>query len=182
MMHKTNRKALPNLTEEQQKKLTLLYELYYEQMYQKAYTVLRNHQDAEDAVQEAFYRVCLNAEVFAESLTEDTAALIYVYTRNVVFNHYRKNKRRNALLFDQADQERLLDTREYDFSSLMAKQENAEAVRRAVEMLEPRYREVIELKYFENMKNIEIAKRLGLGVNVVNGRIYRAKKMLRKML
>ena len=179
-MQKTTQRA--DLREEQQNTLALLYERYYAQMYQKAYTVLRNHQDAEDAVQEAFYRVCLNAEVFADPISKDAAALICVYTRNVVFNFYRKNRRRNALLLNQADTGWLQDAREYELALLMINQENAEAVRRAVDALEPHYREVIRLKYYENKKNIEIAAQLGLGVNVVNGRIYRAKNVLRELL
>ena len=56
-MHDENRVALPDLSAEQRKTLTLIYELYYKQMYKMAYAVLRNRHDAEDAVQEAFYRV-----------------------------------------------------------------------------------------------------------------------------
>ena len=182
IMHKNNRKTMPDLTAEQRKTLTLIYERYYEQMYQKAYAVLRNRQDAEDAVQEAFYRVCLNAEVFARPQADATAALIHVYTRNVVINHYHKKKRRNALLSDGADADLVMEACECDLALLMVREEASADVRRAVDALEPHYREVVILKYYHNKKNTEIAEILGIGQNVVNGRIFRAKKMLRRLL
>ena len=181
-MHDEKNGALPDLTPQQRKTLTLIYELYYGQMYKKAYAILRNKQDAEDAVQEAFYRVCLNAEVFAQPHSESTAALIYTYTRNVVVNHYHKKKRRTLLLHDTPDADSMIDCGDCDLALLMAKDESLAEVRRAVDALDPHYREVILLKYFENKKNTEIAAILGLGQNVVNGRIHRAKKMLRKLL
>lgn len=181
-MHKNNRKTMPDLTAEQRKTLTLIYERYYAQMYKKAYAVLQNRQDAEDAVQEAFYRVCLNAEVFAQPHSNATAALIHVYTRNVVINHYHKKKRRNALLSDAVDADLLIDEQMCDLELLMAREEDSARIRRAVDALEPHYREVIQLKYYENKKNTEIAELLGLGQNVVNGRIFRAKNALRRLL
>lgn len=181
-MHDEKNGALPDLDAAQRKTLTLIYELYYGQMYKKAYAVLRNKQDAEDAVQEAFYRVCLNAEVFTQPHSETTAALIYTYTRNEVINHYHKKKRRSAMIVGTPDADILIDTEVCDLDLMMVQEENSAEVRRAVDALDPHYREVIILKYFENKKNTEIAAILGLGQNVVNGRIYRAKKMLRKLL
>ena len=161
--------------------LTLIYELYYKQMYQKAYAILRNKQDAEDAVQEAFYRVCLNAEAFSQPHSDSTEALIRTYTKNVAINSYHRKKRRRAMLSDVPDADELsvpLD----EIAVLIEREETAARVRAAVETLEPRYREVIMLKYYAHMKNIEIAKRLGLSPSVINGRIFRAKKALRRLL
>ncbi len=181
-MHDENRVALPDLSTEQRKTLTLIYELYYKQMYKMAYAVLRNRHDAEDAVQEAFYRVCLNAEMFKQPHGDSTAALIHVYTRNVVINHYHKKKRRSSMISDAPDADVLIDAQAYDLAFLMAQAENSAEVRRAVDALDAHYREVIILKYYQNKKNTEIAEMLGLGQNVVNGRIFRAKKMLHRLL
>ena len=116
-MHDKQRIALPDLSAGQRESLTLIYELYYGKMYQMAYVVLRNKQDAEDAVQEAFYRVCCNAEVFAHPYSKSTAALIHVYTRNVVINHYHQKKRRTALISDAPDADSMINGRENVFAS-----------------------------------------------------------------
>ena len=173
---------LPDLTPEQQGALSMIYELYYGQMYKKAYGILKNKQDAEDAVQDAFYHVCCNAEVFLSPQSERTAALIHTYTRNMAINHYHKKKRLKGIMSDERCCDDVLSVDWYDLAKLIEKQEAADCVRRAVDALEEHYREVILLKYFEHQKNTEIAQRLELGQNVVNGRIHRAKKALRKKL
>ena len=157
-------------------------EKYSQMLFRICYGILCNKQDAEDAVQEAFYRVCLNAEVFEQPDGDTTAALIYTYTRNVVINHYHKKKRRSVILHDIADADSMTDDGDCDLALLLAREEATADVRRAVDALPERYREVIVLKYYEDKKNTEIALLLGEGQNVINGRIFRAKKMLRKSL
>ncbi|MBE6697052.1 MAG: RNA polymerase sigma factor [Ruminococcaceae bacterium] len=176
---KTVAKPLPDA---QQAALTLIYELYYKQMYQKAYDILRNPQDAEDAVQEAFYRVCLNAKDFSQPHSQSTAALIHTYTKNVAINHYHKKKRQLSLIAEQEQMDDVPESKESDPAEQMERQEIAVRLDAAVDALEQRYREVIRLKYYEHKHNKEIAEMLGLSQSVVNGRVFRAKRALRKIL
>ena len=181
-MRKQTRTALPDLTQEQREILEKIYELYYEQMLAKAYRILGNKQDAEDAVQEAFYHVCLNVEKFAALDSDAVAALIHTYTRNSAINHYHRKKRQRALILEGKDADHSAAPDEYDLALLVEWEETADRVRRAVDMLEPMYKEVIVLKYYEHKTNSEIALLLGLSRNLVNGRMFRAKKLLRAML
>ncbi|MBQ7379940.1 MAG: RNA polymerase sigma factor [Clostridia bacterium] len=174
--------GLPDLSAEQRGMLASLYEIYYDQMYKKAYDILRNTQDAEDAVQEAFYRVCCNAEVFVSPDSDATAALIYTYTRNVAINHYRRKKRQNLLISGEGHPDSLALPDEYDLALQIEKEQDAAMLRRAVDALDGIYREVILLKYYEHMTNTQIAEMLGLDRGKVNSRIFRAKKMLRALL
>jgi RNA polymerase sigma-70 factor (ECF subfamily) len=181
MQHKkTVTKPLPDA--QKQAALALIYELYYKQMYQKAYGILRNPQDAEDAVQEAFYRVCLNAEEFSQPYSQSTAALIYTYTKNVAINDYHKKKRQISLIAEQEQMDSVPETEETDPAEQMEREEIATRLDAAVDALPDRYREVIRLKYYEHKHNIEIAEMLGLSQNVVNGRVFRAKHALRRIL
>ena len=86
------------------------------------------------------------------------------------------------MISDAPDADVLIDAQAYDLAFLMAQAENSAEVRRAVDALDAHYREVIILKYYQNKKNTEIAEMLGLGQNVVNSRIFRAKKMLHRLL
>lgn len=181
MQHK-KRVNLPELTETQHEILTQIYELYYKQMYQKAYAILRNKQDAEDTVQEAFYRVCLNAEVFEQVHSDSTAALIHTYTNHVAINHYHRNKRMNAIISAEEAIDGVQNAESYDLTALIEKEETAAMLRQAIDTLEPMYREVIVLKYYEHKRNTEISEQFGVSRNLINGRIFRAKKMLRKIL
>ncbi len=181
-MQPKNRISMPDLTPAQRSLLERLYELYYEQMLKKALRILCNQQDAEDAVQEAFYHVCLHVEDFAVLDSATTAAMIHTYTRNIAINHYHRKKRQRTLISADRDADDTPASEEYDLARLIEKEETAERVRRAVDMLEPMYREVIVLKYYEHKTNSEIALLLGIPRGMVNGRMFRAKKMLRAML
>lgn len=180
-MQPKNRISMPDLTPAQRELLEGLYELYYEPMLKKAFQILKNRQDAEDAVQEAFYHVCLHVEDFAALDSASTAAMIHTYTRNVAINHYHRKKRQRALISEGQDADGTAAA-EYDLAVLIEREETADRVRRAVEQLEPMYREVIVLKYYEHKTNSEIAELLGLSRGLVNGRMFRAKKMLRAKL
>lgn len=66
-----------------------------------------------------------------------------------------------------------------------AKQDSTEAglwVRRAVEKLEPLDREVVMLREFEQLSYAEIADLLGLPLNTVRSRLFRARMALRDLL
>lgn len=181
-MQPKNRISMPDLTPAQRELLERLYELYYEPMLKKTFHILRNKQDAEDAVQEAFYHVCLHVADFAALDSASTAAMIHTYTRNTAINHYHRKKRHSALILAGKDADQSVASEEYDLALLIERKETADRIRRAVEELEPMYREVIVLKYYEHKTNSEIAELLGLSRNLVNGRMFRAKKMLRAML
>ena len=174
--------TVPGLSAEQRELLARIYEIYHPRMYKLAYGILRNRQDAEDAVQEAFYHVCLNAGGFDLPESESTAAQIYIYTRNVAINCYHRKKRYSARISDGQDNDRPAALDDSDIALMIEREESAAQLRAAVEALDPIYREVIYLKYYEYKTNSEIAQMLGLSRNLVNGRIFRAKKILRKML
>jgi len=55
-------------------------------------------------------------------------------------------------------------------------------VRRAVQALPPKYREVIALRYLQGLETSEICELLGISVNVVQVRLNRARNRLREDL
>ena len=146
---------------------------------------LRDVSLAEDAVQETFYRISCNVEEFLHPERTETAALISVYTHNVAVNMYNK-KKRQANLFDQSGDfeeiaEACIDPDE-DLDQIVVNNETIDIVRFAVNRLDNPYRQVVLLKYFYNMKNIDIAEYLGIDHNTINWRIFRAKQLLREIL
>lgn len=57
-----------------------------------------------------------------------------------------------------------------------------EFLRKAVRELPPAYRDVVELYYFAELSTEESAKALGLGVEAVKSRLFRARKLLQEMM
>ena len=170
--------------EKQRSDVEQIWNLYGKIMLAKAYGILGNMQDAEDAVQEAFLRISKNAEDFSEPKSPGTIALVSIYTRNVSINMYRRNKKRNELFGSDGDVDNVIDAaaESEDIAQLIVNDETVEIVRRAINMLDEPYKDVILLKYYYHKKNIEIAEVLGVDANTVNGRVFRAKKKLKELI
>jgi RNA polymerase sigma-70 factor (ECF subfamily) len=58
----------------------------------------------------------------------------------------------------------------------------SESLRKAVAALPRSYRDVVDLYYFAELDTDETAKALGLGLEAVKTRLFRARKLLREML
>ena len=69
-----------------------------------------------------------------------------------------------------------------DVEEIIINKETVELVHKAINQLDDMYRDVILLKYFYHKRNIDIADILGIEGSQVNGRLFRAKKMLREIL
>ncbi len=170
--------------ESKQKLLEDVYHHYYSYMLAVAHAILRDGCDYQDAVQIAFYNIATTADHFSEIGSQQVDALINVYTRNAAINIYNQNKRfsdRYVALEEMGgitEHERGTD----DLLDMMIEHEDYKALRRAVCKMEPMYRDVIQLKYYHYFTNREIAAALQLDTNTVNNRLFRAKKLLRKLL
>lgn len=162
-----------------------IFTLYYKRMYKRAYDILNNPHDAEDAVQETFLRISSNVRDFMDADSPETIALISIYTRNVAFNMYNRKKKQNSL-FDQrkdiSEMDLDLVATGEDVEEIVINKETVELVHKAINQLDDMYRDVILLKYFYHKRNIDIADILGIEGSQVNGRLFRAKKMLREIL
>ena len=162
-----------------------IYNLYYKQMYATANRILKNHHDTLDAVQDAFYNILNTVDMFENPNTQKVSALTCIYTRNAALNIYNKNKRfsKRFVLYEDLEQS-IFDVpdNDYDLLSVILNEERDHLIHEAIFELDEMYREVILLKYFYHMRNIDIAKILYIDVNKVNGRLFRAIKKLKKIL
>lgn len=131
---------------------------------------LRDASLAQDAVQDTFLKAFKHFDQFrgdAEALTWLTAIAMNVcrdYRRAAWVRHVDRRVEADAL------------PRTADF----AFPDNT--VIRAVTALPPRYREVILLRYYQNMKQKEVAAALGVSERAVRQRLKKANYMLRNEL
>ena len=160
-----------------------LVHLYGDKLYQLAYRMTGNRQDAEDVVQETFLRVYRNLDRYDENLKFST--WIYRIASNLCIDRLRK--RRIVYSLDAAGAEREdLD----GYSALPADERTPEhevvltetqrAVRQAIETLPVKYRAVMMLRYLQDLSLQEIAEVLELPVTTVMTRVHRAREYLRR--
>ncbi|MBO4678502.1 MAG: RNA polymerase sigma factor [Lachnospiraceae bacterium] len=149
-------------------KLETIYELFSKAMYDRAFRVLNNASDADDAVQEAFIRLFKNEKSIKDPGSSETKSFALVIVGNCAIDIYRKRKRLNETELSEEDFI-IDDCIEYDGENPIS----AEVMK-----LNPRYRDALILKYVYELDYNEIAS--CLNISVVNSRklVQRAKDRL----
>ncbi len=151
-----------------------LFRLYYRPLCAFAMGYLKDADQAEDLVQDLFFRLWLDRG----KLNISTSAKAYLYTavRNRCLNALRSGAKVRALN-EEVDDRLQDDERTED--------EHAERIARvqaAVEALPVERRKVFKLSRYEGLKYHEIAERLGISVKTVENQMGMALKTLRKDL
>jgi len=141
---------------------------YYASLVAVAYSILSDHQLAEDAAQEAFARALTNLRKLRNP--DKFAPWLAQICRNIA----RDMIAAKARPINPRDLSPARDSNGTD--------DDVEAVRRAIEKLPPRAREVIVLRYYNGLSYEEIASVLGISRATINGRLTRAKQKMAKYL
>ena len=145
-----------------------LYERYHSSMVALAYSMLADRDLAEDAAQEVFAIAC--RDIGSLKSKERFAAWLTGICRNTARQMLR-SKNRDVTLNAQGS------TKNAD-----SEQHRADAIRRAVWQLRPNERELIVLRYYDNLPYEQIAQVLDISIQAVNGRLVRAKRKIAKYL
>lgn len=136
---------------------------YSPSMLRAAYAILKNKDDAEDAVQEAFMKLIYKEPSFNDEAHEK--AWLLRVTINISKNTLKSSYRRSELYIEPITIENKTDE-----------------VLQYVLRLNERYRAVIHLYYYEDYSIKEIASILKLPAATVGTRLSRGKKILKNML
>ena len=147
-----------------------LCEKYYNAMAAVAYSVAGEHQLAEDAAQETFARALVNLKKLKSK--EKFGCWLVSICRNVA-KDMAKAKARIAGSEDVALLER---------EAKAEKSDNNESVRQAISRLSAAERELIVLRYYNNMSHGQISEVTGLSGPAINNRLSRARLKIAKYL
>ena len=159
--------------------LAALVDQYASTLYRVAFSVLRNQQDAEDAVQEAFLRVLRHRETLGE--IRDHRVWLVRIVWNIVLDRKRRPKTRPET-DDIADLARVLPAMGLSAEQRAAALQHHARVLGCVEKLPAREREVMLLSAFEELSSVEIAAVLGVTESSVRSRLFRARNLLAELL
>jgi RNA polymerase sigma-70 factor, ECF subfamily len=146
-----------------------------------AWAHLRDRESAEDLAQEVFLRVHLNLQ----RLTEPSgfARWLSRLTRNLAIDWLRRGTRRSRLVtlvpLDETTG-RVPDTAAKGVRETMQAHEQSDALQRAIGRLPTEQREVVLLHFGEEMKQREIAERLGMNPMRVSRLLRRALAALQR--
>lgn len=143
-----------------------------------------NQEEAEDLLQDIFIKVYRNLNGFDTNLKFST--WVYRIAHNEIISQYRKKKRDGFPIELDADDEEsrsianfLTDT--LNVESHYLNKEKANTVRMALEELPPKYRDILVLRYFEELNYREISDILQKPAGSVATLLNRAKTKFKKI-
>ena len=162
-----------------------IYLKYSKKLYLVAKKILNNHEDAEDSVNDTIAIVIDNLERFKTDDEDYLIKLLVICCRNAAIAIYRKNKRRAgqtvSLTSADADDERSdfdIHDQNDDLDKLVLDAERCELMRKLIDQLDFKYRDIIMLKYYYMMPNDKIAQVMQITESLVRMRMTRAKRIL----
>lgn len=156
-----------------------LYDRYGRAVYSLVRRIVRDPSAAEDLTQETFLRAWSRSHLLDEARTSLGAWLLTV-ARNQAVDFLRQRQRR---LHDHAAVEELEDNALLDgLERLLLNADRAKRLQRAFARLPERQQQVIELAYYEDLTQTEMAARLQQPLGTVKTWMRSALRTLREEL
>lgn len=152
-----------------------LIHTYSDDLYRIAYLYTKNHETAEEVVQDVFLKF------YTSQIELDGRATIKTYltrmTINRSYDYLRSIKYQASAVVDYLLKNKQKNSEE----TIMEKHESA-ILLEEVKRLSVKYREVIMLYYYEDFTIIEISELLHCPESTVKSRLQRARKQLKEKL
>jgi RNA polymerase sigma-70 factor (ECF subfamily) len=148
------------------------------------YVMRRSHatkEDAEDVVQNSFIKMYRNINDFDPSLKFSSWA--YRICHNELIDWYRKQKSRPQLIIQDKDEDIFSSIAgDMNIEKEAIQKETKREIEKVIGNLDPKYQEVVMLRFFEEKSYDEISDILQIPAGTVAIRLSRAKKILEDTL
>jgi len=158
------------------------YDLYVDQIYRFIYFKVGNKEEAEDLSSAVFLKIWsyLQENNIIDSKT--LRPLLYKIARNIIIDHYRKiNQRENVSLDKTMEQGGLIDVKQ-DIAQRAEVMSDLMVIETKLPKLKEEYREVIIMRYINELSIKEIAEILDKSKGNVRVLIYRALSTLKELM
>lgn len=152
---------------------------YEEPFLRKAQTIVREREEAEDIVQEAFTKIYLNAKKFTPQEGASFSSWGYRVLINTALTHYARRKRRGEAqtLLDEEIWSLIPDKNLRQFE----KKELQDEVVSLLNKMSPMFAKVLTGFFLEGKSQEELARQEGVSVGAIKTRVHRAKHEFRKL-
>jgi RNA polymerase sigma factor (sigma-70 family) len=159
---------------------------YRDAIYFMLLKMVNNPIDAEDLTIEAFGKAFKNIDQYAPNFAFSTW-LFKIATNNCI--DFIRKKRASHISLDQTvDGEdslapsSMIQSDVLDPESYMINKQKIKHMRKIVSRLKPRYRQLVELRYFKEYSYEEIAVELDIPIGTVKAQLFRARELLLNIL
>ena len=159
-----------------------LYSVYARVLYRRVFSITRNHEDAEDALQETMLRA------YAALHTFEGRSKLHSWLTRIAINSalmiLRKRRTRAEVQFQLtlAGEEEVTDLVVTDLrpnpEEVYELDERRVSVLRSIETLKPALRSVLQIQVSQDLSMKEIAQTLDVSLAAVKARLHRARQRL----
>jgi len=155
-----------------------LYDIYVRQIYRFVFFKVSSHEEAEDITSEVFLKTWHYINSNKETKVNSFSGLLYRLARNCIVDFYREKSKRSET--DIKGEEEISDFGKWEenFNIQMEGKKTVDALKK----LKEEYREIVALRYVEELSVAEIAEITDKGKIAVRVTLHRALKKLKELL
>ncbi len=156
-----------------------IYDKYIDEIYRFIAMRVKSPEEAKDIASEAFLKAWQYVST-SKKMVNNIRALLYRISRNLIIDHYRKTSNQFSQI-DDAQLESVIDVTLDVVEDTAVKQE-LENIFSYLDGLSVDAKEVITMRYVQDLSVAEIANILGKNKGTVRVALHRAKKQLKELL
>ena len=164
-----------------QKAFADLLSRYRDAIYFMLLKMVTNTDDAEDLTIEAFGKAFKNIHQYTPNFAFSTW-LFKIATNNCI-DFIRKRRGGPTVSIEKANENQEMvpihiHSNELDPEESLISKQKVKLMRDVVQKLKPRYRKLVEMRYFDELSYEEIAEELELPIGTVKAQLFRARELL----
>ncbi|KQC10674.1 MAG: hypothetical protein APR62_11725 [Smithella sp. SDB] len=187
MDHKNEAEIIARVLNGDRQAYALLIEEYKIPIYNLAYRMTRNIQDAEDLAQETFLR-SFN-QLFRYDAKRSFYTWLYTISLNIIRNHLKKSSSHRH--YDSHEFEKTSSTVDYGVKQVALQEsgdsnecykEREEKLENCLQKLPPELCELLILRFYQGLSFEVISEITGLSLSAIKMRVYRGLEKLRKYM
>jgi len=159
-----------------------LMRLYRDPLYFMLYEKVSDQEVAKDLTIEALGKAFKKLHLYTPEYVFST--WLFTLARNHCIDYLRKNKLPTTsidkMMIDEDGKRTTFDLISNDLKpdQHMQKQQRIAILRKIVDQLKPKYRDLVKLRYFKEMTYEEVAKSLNIPIGTVKAQLHRSREQL----
>lgn len=161
----------------------VLLKRYKSSVHSYIYYIVRDRDLTEDIFQETFVKVIMTIKQGRYTESGKFKAFIMRIAHNLIIDNFRQERNENTISNDEVDVDLFNDVRLCDgtIEDHMVQNQVFDDIKKMVQYLPENQREVLEMRYYQDMSFKEIADLTGVSINTALGRMRYAILNMRRM-
>lgn len=153
-------------------------------LYNYIFFIVRNNELTEDIFQETFVKAIVTIKQGRYTESGKFKAWISRIAHNLIIDHFRQEKNENTVsnedtIVDLFNNISLCDS---NIEDLLVKDQIINDVKKLISLLPQNQREVLEMRYYQDLSFKEISEMTGVSINTALGRMRYAILNMRKLI